>query len=416
MSNPTKPLNAFQKFKTPLRKTWLYQAIFHPIRSAKKSYHFVCNWIETKDMSDDEKYFYLRHKEIFGYKPDFKHPQTFNEKIVHRMLYDRNPIYTVLADKLKVRIYIAHKLQGFSQANISTTRERESYSRLNLDENKDVLTHSTNNIKELKQNDDILAPTSPLFAPIDTLKDKLFATNACEFLPKLYGIWKGVDEIDFDSLPNAFVLKTNHDCGGVIIVPDKQTFLANKQIFNEAMQKLKEHLQTNYYEFFKEWHYKDIEPRVFAEELLGANFAVQDINKNLKFENVDFQGKSDNVAESNFYNVPIDYKFHCFGNKISHIDTITNRFVKQGEIAMDLQWQPMPFRYQKHPNSLPIKPSQLELMTQIAYKICLANYARIDLYNINNRVIVGEFTLTPAGGTDIFTPSEWDKKLGEMWR
>ena len=414
MSNPTKPLNAFQRFKAPLRKTWLYQAIFHPIRSAKKSYHFVCNWIETKDMSDDEKYFYLRHKEIFGYKPDFKHPQTFNEKIVHRMLYDRNPIYTVLADKLKARIYIAHKLQGFSQANISTTRE--SYSRLNLDENKDVLTHSINNIKELKQNDDILAPTSPLFAPIDTLKDKLFATNACEFLPKLYGIWKGVDEIDFDSLPNAFVLKTNHDCGGVVIVPDKQTFLANKQIFNEAMQKLKEHLSTNYYELFREWHYKDIEPRVFAEELLGANFAVQDINKNLKFENVDFQGKIS--SQKREYKLPDDYKIHCFKDEI-FCETIIDRGINTRCTFFDKNWMPqdvcITYDFAEREINKPLCFAAMKQICKMFYKDI--GYLRLDFYLQENKILhIGELTLTPGGGVLPIRPIDWDRKLGEMWK
>ncbi|WP_233714311.1 hypothetical protein [Helicobacter trogontum] len=55
---------------------------------------------------NDEEYFIYRHKKIFGYTPNFRNPQTFNEKIIHRILFDRNPIYTALADKLKARIYI----------------------------------------------------------------------------------------------------------------------------------------------------------------------------------------------------------------------------------------------------------------------------------------------------------------------
>lgn len=66
---------------------------------------------------DDESYFIKRHKKIFGYTPDFKNPQTFNEKIIHRILFDRNPIYTALADKLKARIYIATTLQHFDTAH-----------------------------------------------------------------------------------------------------------------------------------------------------------------------------------------------------------------------------------------------------------------------------------------------------------
>ena len=126
-SKSQKPLTTFQKLKSPIRKSLIYQMIFHPIRSFKR----LVEYMETHRMNDDEKYFYLRHKAIFGYKPDFKNPKTFNEKIIHRMLYDRNPIYTYLADKLKARIYIASKLQGFTQSNIinnstiDATRERE---------------------------------------------------------------------------------------------------------------------------------------------------------------------------------------------------------------------------------------------------------------------------------------------------
>ncbi|CAM3487003.1 hypothetical protein HELA111659_10915 [Helicobacter labetoulli] len=65
---------------------------------------------------DDESYFIKRHKKIFGYTPDFRNPQTFNEKIIHRILFDRNQIYTALADKLKARIYIATTLQHFDTA------------------------------------------------------------------------------------------------------------------------------------------------------------------------------------------------------------------------------------------------------------------------------------------------------------
>lgn len=130
-------------------------------------------------------------------------------------------------------------------------------------------------------------------------------------------------------------------------------------------------------------------------------------------ENDGFQASKANMVQ---YKVPNDYKFHCFGNKISHIDCIVNRFVKQGEIAMNLQWQPMPFRYQKHPDSLPKKPYKLESMIKFTQMLCLKTYVRIDLYNVYNQIYIGEFTFTPAGGTDIFTPNEWDKKLGEMWK
>ncbi len=76
---------------------------------------------------DDESYFIKRHKKIFGYTPDFKNPQTFNEKIIHRILFDRNPIYTALADKLKARIYIATTLQHFDTAQIHKPLMKKSF-------------------------------------------------------------------------------------------------------------------------------------------------------------------------------------------------------------------------------------------------------------------------------------------------
>ena len=93
-------------FKSFVRNNPVYKHYILPLRQKYNAY------IESK--LDDEAYFIRRHKKIFGYTPDFKNPQTFNEKIVHRILYDRNPLYTALADKLKARIYIAAKLQDFA--------------------------------------------------------------------------------------------------------------------------------------------------------------------------------------------------------------------------------------------------------------------------------------------------------------
>ncbi|MCX2717490.1 hypothetical protein OQH61_07065 [Helicobacter sp. MIT 21-1697] len=88
--------------KAFLKQSTFYQNHFRPwlqVYRAKK-----------QSAMSDEDYFTKRYKNIFGYKPNFKNPRTFNEKIIHRILFDRNPIYTALADKLKARIYIAHTL------------------------------------------------------------------------------------------------------------------------------------------------------------------------------------------------------------------------------------------------------------------------------------------------------------------
>ena len=105
-----------------LRESFMYKNIFRPIKLKlwrEPYYKFIKDPYRKYRESryTDEEYFLRRHKNIFGYIPDFKNPQTFNEKIVHRILYDRNPLYTALADKLKARIYIAAKLQSFTLDN-----------------------------------------------------------------------------------------------------------------------------------------------------------------------------------------------------------------------------------------------------------------------------------------------------------
>lgn len=99
---------SFDEFFSHL-KARLYRKVYYNL--------FLKHYRKYKDAKlSDEEFFKQQHKRIFSYTPDFKNPQTFNEKMIHRILYDRNPIYTALADKLKARIYIAMKLHNYSPA------------------------------------------------------------------------------------------------------------------------------------------------------------------------------------------------------------------------------------------------------------------------------------------------------------
>ncbi|WP_237022150.1 ATP-grasp fold amidoligase family protein, partial [Helicobacter bilis] len=239
----------------------------------------------------------------------------------------------------------------------------------------------------------LLTKDSLLFQPIDTLTQELFNTNECQYLPKLYGIYKSVDEIDFSKLPQSFVLKTNHDCGGVVLVKDKESFLKDSKTFNEAMTKLTQHLNTNFYTLYREWHYKDIEPRIFVEEMLLET-------------NANGEAK-----------VPSDYKIHCFG-KTQYIQVDTDRFVEHTRSVFDENWNVMPFSL-CYPQSTmpPSKPLNLMTMLMIATRLSMPfAMLRVDLYNIQGKIIVGELTFTHGGGTERFTPNEWDRKLGDLWK
>ena len=228
--------------------------------------------------------------------------------------------------------------------------------------------------------------SSPLFAPIDSLTQLLFETNICPFLPKLYGIYKNVEEIDFTVLPQSFVLKTNHDSGGVVIVPDKEVFLGDSKVFNEAMAKLTKHLNTNFYTLYREYHYKDIEPRIFAEELLGEQ--VDELNSlandshtsqsHLNFkknENHNFHksllqnlaqndtpDSKDSLQDSMSFKAPDDYKFHCFGEEI-FVQVDTDRFTNHTRTIFNDKWEKMPFTYLYSSCALQIpKPKYFESM------------------------------------------------------
>ena len=397
----------------------------------------------------DEEYFLRRHKKIFGYTPDFRNPQTFNEKIIHRILFDRSPVYTALADKLKARIYIAATLYPLYENAIRDGAECKHSIDSSLDSSAQptLSTQELSTIQALAKLN-LLEPSSPLFAPIDTLGSTLLATNICPYLPKLYGIYKSFDEIDFASLPSSFAIKTNHDCGGVVLVPNKQEFLSDQARFEDARRKIQQHLATNFYTLFREWHYKDIEPRVFIEELLGASSptntapnaeSITDSSAKT-FENDDFHNKiaqqkdldsisakvdsryvadstSPQPLESTFaYKAPDDYKFHCFNEQI-FIQVDTERFTSHTRTMFDTEWNALEVvYYYPLPSTTPTKPQNLPTMLDIARllgKSC--SFVRVDLYSICGAIIVGELTMTPEGGTGYFTPNEWDKKLGDLW-
>ncbi|BDB66648.1 hypothetical protein Hc94105_0847 [Helicobacter cinaedi] len=233
-----------------------------------------------------------------------------------------------------------------------------------------------------------------LFQPIDTLTQELFDTNSCPYLPKLYGIYKSVDEIDFSKLPQSFVLKTNHASGGVVPVPNKETFLSDSMGFEKAMDKLTKNLNINYYTLYREWHYKDIEPRIFAEEML-------DCGKN---------------SDDKKWEAPLDYKIHIMHDKIGYIEVAADSVRHHKELIVDTQYNEMPFDLGNRMDFLPEKPKDFDIMLDMARKLAyFTDYVRVDLYYVNNKIYVGELTFTNAGGADTFNPQEWDRKLGKLW-
>ena len=203
-----------------------------------------------------------------------------------------------------------------------------------------------------------------------------------EYLIPLLGVWDSFDEIDFDSLPEQFVLKCTHDSGGLVICKDK-----SKLDINAAEKKINKSLKTNYYWHGREWPYKNVKPRIVAEK-----FMVDESGTELK-----------------------DYKFFCFDGEPKFLFIATDRPHDTKFDFYDIDFNHLPFT-NGHPNADKEikKPAGFDKMVEIARKLSKGiPHIRIDLYDINGEIYFGEITFFHWSGFTPFEPEEWDYKLGE---
>lgn len=189
-----------------------------------------------------------------------------------------------------------------------------------------------------------------------------------KYLTKLYGIYDFADEITLDTLPNSFVLKTNHGCGNNIVVKDKGEF-----DLESAGKKLSYWKQFPYGNLTGQIHYSRIRPKIFAEEYLK-------------------QSDSHDI-------LPFDYKFFCYKGEPKYILYYEGRALNQHEtpnMLFDLNWNPIP-----HAVLRPIlheipKPESLNEMILCAKKLSFGfDFVRVDFYEIGKKPIFGEMTFTP---------------------
>ncbi|MEN8716906.1 MAG: ATP-grasp fold amidoligase family protein [Verrucomicrobiales bacterium] len=208
-----------------------------------------------------------------------------------------------------------------------------------------------------------------------------------EFLIPLLATVDNADEIPWDTLPEAFVIKAAHGSGWNHIVFNKNDCDREKIVKDCRLW-----LETNYYYSLREWHYKDIKPRLVIEELLLTKAGV----------------------------VPEDYKFHCFRSK-GELKTLIQvdvaRFQKHRRCFYDVDWQKLPFTvgFQLYEGDVP-EPAQLKEMLELATKLSEPfGYVRVDLYNLDGRIYFAELTFNHGSGLERFTPPEWDEKFGSYW-
>lgn len=260
-----------------------------------------------------EKYIKKQFKKHLGYEIDFnKEPETFNQKIQFRKLYDDNPLYSICADKYRVREYVKEKIGE-------------------------------------------------------------------EYLIPLYLVTDKLTEEQWDKLPNSFVAKANHNSGPVQIVKDKTK--ANKK---EIIRELNNQLKLDYGILSMEKYYSNISRKIIVEKYL-----------------------KDNIE---------DYKFNCFNSK----KIILERVTKASELSNmynPYTWEKLNFTTGNIiDKKVYEKPKNFEKMLEIVKELSQDfEYVRVDLYNVDGKIYVGELTFCESSGFGKFTNEEWDYIFGSYW-
>lgn len=222
---------------------------------------------------------------------------------------------------------------------------------------------------------------------VDKIGAKDYVQNiiGADYIIPTIGIYKSVNEIDWENLPNQFVLKCAHDSGGIVICKDKNK-LTNVEIL-KAKKKLNKALKCSYYSAKREYPYKDVPHRILCEKYIANGDDLK------------------------------DYKFFCFNGEPKFLKVDFGRFTEHHANYYDLDWNLLPFGEEEYPPVLQHveeRPPHFNKMIEIVRKLSKGlKFVRIDLYNINGNIYFGEITFYPASGLGRLTSKEWEYKLGE---
>ena len=199
------------------------------------------------------------------------------------------------------------------------------------------------------------------------------------------GVWDNFNEIDFDKLPNQFVLKCTHDSGSCVICKNK----SNLNI-EETREKLSSALKKNFYHDGREWPYKNVPPRIIAEKYIE--------DRNGAF---------------------VDYKFSCFNGYVDCVMVCLDRHINDVKFYFfDKDWnlKRLNVRGKNAPEGFTIpKPSCMDEMFEIAAKLSKGiPFVRVDLFECDGKIYFGEMTFYPGSGFDANLLPETDEYFGSL--
>ena len=307
---------------------------------------------------------------------------------IDRILRKMFPVRMIIRDKKRV---YREELKEI-QPNVHLTREQWIEKIQN--QYKDKIGHAldldnpkryTEKIqwRKLYDNNPLYSTLADKYAVREWVKEKIGE----EHLIPILGVWDKAEEIDFDKLPDSFVLKTNNSAGRNIIVRNKKDI--NEKLIIEQMNFW---LEYPFWAVLGEFHYKNIQPKIIAEKLMQC------------------EGTDD---------IP-DYKFLCFQGNPYCCSVDVNRFHGHKRIIYDLDWNPQNWiiksrNFDVYSGSLE-KPLQFDKMISLVERLCEGfSFVRVDLYLIQNNIYFGEMTFTPGAGYTPIFPDEYDYILGEQW-
>ncbi len=208
-----------------------------------------------------------------------------------------------------------------------------------------------------------------------------------EYLFPLLGKWESFDDIDFDALPEQFVMKCNHDSGSTKVIKNKSSLTAEE--INEMKEFYSKRLKQDFYYAGREYPYKGIKPYIIAEQLMIDETAPE---KSIE-----------------------DYKFFCFGGEPKVMFVATDRTTDCRFDFFDMDFNHLDL-INIHPNAdKPIpKPKKFDEMKELAAKLSQGmRHVRIDLYELNGKIYFGEYTFFHGGGFQLCEQPEWERKLGD---
>lgn len=216
------------------------------------------------------------------------------------------------------------------------------------------------------------------------VKEYVAGKIGTQYVIPLLGVWDRAEDIDFDALPERFVLKTTHDSGGIVICRDKASLDIPK-----ARNKLAYFLRRNYYDHNREWPYKNVPHRIIAEAYM----------------------EDTTTAELR------DYKFFTFSGEPKVLYIAQGRGRGEPTVAdfYDMEFNHLPFAIDHDMADVPPeKPACFEEMKHLAEILSEGTpQLRVDFYEVDGKVYFGEMTFFHCSGMEAFHPEEWDRIFGD---